>query len=506
MTSWLDLDAIDPFGLQTLPYGVVLRRRSGRRPGWGSGSATSCSTPPEPPSSAGMESGGGRGRAPPSTRSWHWDRTPGPSARDWLTTVLTDEAYRDAVEPLPAPPGRCDDAPAVRRRRLRRLLRQRAPCRQRGRRSSGPTARPSRRRGSTCPSATTAGRGPSSSAAPTSCVLARPAPRIRRHRTPVFGPSCPPRHRGGGWASSSAAPPRSARPVVVSDAAGEHLFGVVLLDDWSARDIQAWEYVPLGPFLGKSFATSISAWVTPMAALGRRPGPDLPGPGPRATARLPARILRPPARHRPAPGGAAINGERGVPSRVRRDMYWAPGADARPPHGQRGGAARWRPVRLGHGQRRPSPGTLGSLLELTWPTGSGPGAAGRRDRPGGSSRTMMSSRSPGGPPGPTARASASAKSSAESSRPASPAQASAAPTARAAVTTAGPTRESTSSGRATTSTDPSTPPSVCGAGHAVGAGLELAVAGHRSHLGAPVPPRMARPAAPRSRGCRVPVR
>ncbi|MGN6610614.1 MAG: fumarylacetoacetase [Angustibacter sp.] len=46
-----------------------------------------------------------------------------------------------------------------------------------------------------------------------------------------------------------------------------HVFGVVLLNDWSARDIQAWEYVPLGPFLGKSFATSVSAWVTPMAAL-----------------------------------------------------------------------------------------------------------------------------------------------------------------------------------------------------------------------------------------------
>lgn len=45
------------------------------------------------------------------------------------------------------------------------------------------------------------------------------------------------------------------------------IFGVVLLNDWSARDIQAWEYVPLGPFLGKSFATSISAWVVPLDAL-----------------------------------------------------------------------------------------------------------------------------------------------------------------------------------------------------------------------------------------------
>ena len=45
----------------------------------------------------------------------------------------------------------------------------------------------------------------------------------------------------------------------------DHVFGVCLVNDWSARDIQAWEYQPLGPFLGKSFATSISAWITPLA-------------------------------------------------------------------------------------------------------------------------------------------------------------------------------------------------------------------------------------------------
>ncbi|WP_232376210.1 fumarylacetoacetase [Amycolatopsis aidingensis] len=46
-----------------------------------------------------------------------------------------------------------------------------------------------------------------------------------------------------------------------------HVFGVCLVNDWSARDIQAWEYVPLGPFLGKSFATSVSPWVVPLDAL-----------------------------------------------------------------------------------------------------------------------------------------------------------------------------------------------------------------------------------------------
>jgi fumarylacetoacetase len=65
-----------------------------------------------------------------------------------------------------------------------------------------------------------------------------------------------------------------SRPVSVYDAAA-HVFGVVLVNDWSARDIQAWEYQPLGPFLGKSFATSIGAWVTPLDALAscRVPGP-----------------------------------------------------------------------------------------------------------------------------------------------------------------------------------------------------------------------------------------
>ena len=74
------------------------------------------------------------------------------------------------------------------------------------------------------------------------------------------------------------APSRLGEQVPTS-AFAEHVFGVTLLNDWSARDIQAWEYVPLGPFLGKSFATSISPWVTPLAALeGARV--DLPGQDP----------------------------------------------------------------------------------------------------------------------------------------------------------------------------------------------------------------------------------
>ena len=67
-----------------------------------------------------------------------------------------------------------------------------------------------------------------------------------------------------GWVVGT--PSLPGEPVAVEDFR-QHVFGVVVLNDWSARDLQAWEYVPLGPFLGKSFGTSISAWVLPLEAL-----------------------------------------------------------------------------------------------------------------------------------------------------------------------------------------------------------------------------------------------
>ncbi|MFD5123660.1 fumarylacetoacetase [Streptomyces sp. NPDC058385] len=61
-------------------------------------------------------------------------------------------------------------------------------------------------------------------------------------------------------------PSAQGTPVPLS-AYRDHVFGLCLLNDWSARDIQSWETVPLGPHLGKSFATSVSAWITPLDAL-----------------------------------------------------------------------------------------------------------------------------------------------------------------------------------------------------------------------------------------------
>jgi fumarylacetoacetase len=76
-------------------------------------------------------------------------------------------------------------------------------------------------------------------------------------------------------------PSRQGEPVPVADLE-RHVFGACLVNDWSARDIQSFETVPLGPFLGKAFATSVSPWVIPLAALGAArvtpPPRDLPLP------------------------------------------------------------------------------------------------------------------------------------------------------------------------------------------------------------------------------------
>ena len=123
-------------------------------------------------------------------------------------------------------------------------------------------------------------------------------------------------------------PSRLGEPVPTA-AFADHVFGVVGVNDWSARDIQGWEYVPLGPFLGKSFATSRVGLGHPAGRAGSRPCRPARA-GPRA-ARLPPRRgagrLRPPRRGRARRrgGGAAA---------VLLDVLVAR-PDARPPHGQR---------------------------------------------------------------------------------------------------------------------------------------------------------------------------
>ncbi|MEF2094789.1 fumarylacetoacetase [Bacillus sp. CFBP9009] len=82
---------------------------------------------------------------------------------------------------------------------------------------------------------------------------------------PVFGPSIQLDFElEMGWFIGPSNPLGEPIPVIQAE---DHVFGLVLVNDWSARDIQAWEYQPLGPFLSKNFATSISPWVVPLEAL-----------------------------------------------------------------------------------------------------------------------------------------------------------------------------------------------------------------------------------------------
>ena len=108
------------------------------------------------------------------------------------------------------------------------------------------------------------------------------------------------------------------RGPVAIDAADEHIFGVVLVNDWSARDVQRAEYEPLGPFLGKSFATSMSAWITPLDALaGARVAPRAQDPEPASYLRASAPWILDVALE------VELDGE--VISRPpARELYWTP--------------------------------------------------------------------------------------------------------------------------------------------------------------------------------------
>lgn len=166
-------------------------------------------------------------------------------------------------------------------------------------------------------------------------------------------------------------PSRLGERVGVADFAA-HTFGVVGLNDWSARDVQAWEYVPLGPFLGKSFATSISHWVTPLAALDAA-WTDLPGQDPE-----PLDYLRV-----DEPAGLDITIEVVLDGEVvarppYSTMYWSPAQMLA--HTTVNGATVRTGDLWGSGTvSGPGVDQRGSLLELSW-GGTEPFTAGGRER------------------------------------------------------------------------------------------------------------------------------
>lgn len=137
----------------------------------------------------------------------------------------------------------------------------------------------------------------------------------------------------------------------------DHVFGVVVLIDWSARDVQAWEYQPLGPFLAKSFSTTISSWVVPLAALDWADGPAQDPP-------VQAYLRTEEPRNAAIMLEFEVNGK----SLSRPDgalLYWSPAQQLA--HMTRNGASLRTGDLYGTGTiSSADPTGMGSLMELTW--------------------------------------------------------------------------------------------------------------------------------------------
>ncbi len=363
-TTWLDVPAGHPFGIAHLPYGVFSTSGTGPRVGVRVGDHVL-------DAGAVAALGGDPGNGPDLAAAW---RTPSlnaflslgrpawTTARGWLTEILTDEVHRVGVEPHLVPvdevrmhlPIEVADyidfyASEHHATNVGRIFR--------------PDSAPLTPNWKHLPIGYH-GRSGTVVVSGTDIVRPRGQRKPPDAAAPVFGPSVRLDIEAElGFVVGGAT--RLGEPVPLAEAE-EHLFGVVLLNDWSARDIQAWEYVPLGPFLGKSFATSVAAWVTPMDALYAARVP-LPGQDPEP---LPHLQGEPTADGAGTAYGLDIHYEVDwngtVVSRPQfRDMYWSPSQMLA--HLTSNGATLRNGDLFGSGTvSGPEEGTRGCFLELTW--------------------------------------------------------------------------------------------------------------------------------------------
>jgi fumarylacetoacetase len=359
--TWLDIPAAHPFGMHNLPYGVF-------------------STPEDPIRRVGVRIGDlvldagavaavGRdaglvGDGPDLATAWQTPslnafldlgRPAWTAARSWLTEILQDDVHRDGVSPHLVPIERVQLHLPVEVADYVDFYASEHHARNVGQifRPDTPALPPNwkhlpigyhGRSGTVVVSGTDVVRPTGQRKAP-----ADPAP--------LFGPSIRLDIEAELGYVVGGATTLGSRVSV--DEAAEHLFGVVLLNDWSARDIQAWEYVPLGPFLGKSFATSIAAWVTPLDAL-RAARVPLPG---QAEARV-LPYLQGDAFGLDVHVEVRLNGS--VVSRPQHGgMYWSPAQMLA--HLTVNGASVRAGDLFGSGTiSGPTRESRGSLLELTW--------------------------------------------------------------------------------------------------------------------------------------------
>ncbi len=357
--TWVEVADDHLFGIDNLPYGVFSQRGGGPRVGVRIGDHVL-------DASAVAALGGDPGDGPDLAAAWsqpslnaflELGRPAWTVAREWLTEVLSDDVHRAAVQPhllpveevtlhLPIEVADYVDFYAGEHHatNVGRIFRP-----------DGDALTPNWKH------LPIGYHGRSGTVVVSGTEVVRPSGQRKppTEPAPVFGPSVRLDIEAElGFVVGG--PTQLGTPVSVDDA-DDHLFGVVILNDWSARDIQAWEYVPLGPFLGKSFATTISAWVTPLEALSAA-RVDLPGQDPE-----PLPYLRGSGT---AAYGLDIHVEVEVGGTVvtrpeYRDMYWSPTQMLA--HETVNGACVRAGDLFGSGTiSGVDPGTRGSFLELSW--------------------------------------------------------------------------------------------------------------------------------------------
>lgn len=365
MTTWLDLADDDLFGIDNLPYGVFSLPGEDPRVGVRIGdlvldvsAVAAGGEPSDGPDLAALW------REPTLNAFLAQSRSTWQRARAWLTELLTDEAHRPSVSAhlhpldqvalhLPLAVGDYVDfyASEHHAHNVGRIFR--------------PDTEPLTPNWKHLPIGY---HGRSQTIVVSGTDIVRPCGQRKppTEPVPVFGPSVRLDIEAelGFVVGGAATELGSSVPLANTE---DHLFGVVLLNDWSARDIQAWEYVPLGPFLGKSFATSISPWVVTMDALRAArvplPGQDTPA-------------LLPYLRGEPTADGAStaygldvtleVDWNGTVVSRPEyRDMYWSPAQMLA--HTTVNGATTRPGDLFGSGTiSGPTRQTRGSFLELSW--------------------------------------------------------------------------------------------------------------------------------------------
>ncbi|RFS83723.1 fumarylacetoacetase [Actinomadura spongiicola] len=350
--TWVEGGSDGGFGVENLPYGIFSRPGELPRAGAAIGghvldlaamSAAGLVEDRRYFASGSLNAFMVAGRA-----AWEANRTR-------LVELLTDEAYRDRVEPHLIP---VTDVELLRPFEVADYVDFYSS--EHHARNTGRIFRP---RDEPLPSnwkrLPVAYHGRSGTVYPSGTPIIRPCGQRRTpgEPEPTFGPSL--RLDFEAEVGFVAGVPSVAGRGVPTGAFRDHVFGVVLLNDWSARDLQAWESRPLGPFLGKSFATSISSWVVPLAALEpARVSPPVQDPAPLPYLRC------------DEPWGLDLHLEVLINGRVASrppfaSMYWTPPQQLA--HATVNGAPLRTGDLFGSGTvSGPDPDQRGCMLELSW--------------------------------------------------------------------------------------------------------------------------------------------